>query len=184
MKILEESLCKTTIKLLNREDIMKPAFIIIDVQEDYCKMKGFKDQIADASMYINEVSKYFRDAKLPVIHVQHKEKGKSVVSPVSNKIVQEDTDIYVVKEYGNAFWKTILENILVHDEVDFLVLSGLAASQCVLATYNGALERNFNVVLLQNGLMDHKEESVKFVQQERNLISYPAVRYLIEQFKG
>ena len=103
--------------------------------------------------------------------------------PPRGMIVQEKNDIYVVKEYGNAFWKTILENILVHNGVDFLVISGLAASQCILNTYNGALERDFRVVLLQNGLMDHREDSVRFIEREKNLISYTAVKYMIELYK-
>ena len=162
---------------------MKPAFLIVDVQKEYCELHSFNQQLMEASMYINEVSGYFREAGLPVIFISHKEKGQSQPSPISEQITQKESDIYVVKEYGNAFWKTILENILKHKGVDFLVISGLSASQCVLATYNGALERDFTAVLLQNGLMGDSIESVRMVERERNLISYPAVRYLLEQFK-
>lgn len=162
---------------------MKPAFLIVDVQKDYCEMPGFKEQLPEASMYINEVSGYFREAGLPVIHIQHKEKDRDL-SPVSEEILQEKTDIYVTKTYGNAFWKTDLEEMLKKDGIDFLVISGLAASQCVLSTYNGALERDFTAVLLQNGVLGHTIENVRFVQKEKNIISYPAVKYLLKQFKG
>ncbi len=45
-----------------KRDSMNDTFLIVDVQKEYVENPLFKDQLKSAAMYINEVSKYFRDA--------------------------------------------------------------------------------------------------------------------------
>lgn len=165
---------------------MNVAFLIVDVQKEYIENPIFKDQLKPAAEYINEVSKYFRDANRPVIHIQHSTAGGGDGTEgfkVASEIVQKDTDIYITKDFGNGFWKTSLENILIENDVNYVIISGLSASHCVLSTYNGAFERGFEASLLQHGLIGHSIESVKMVENERNLISYSAVKYILGLLK-
>lgn len=165
---------------------MAIAFLIIDVQNGYVGLPGFKDMIHRASMYINEVSEYFRKANQPVIHIQHKDpsfRKDSSDMDVAPDITQKESDLHLEKTYGNAFWETHLDRILKDLEVDFVICAGLSATHCVLATYNGALERGYKAVMLQNGLLGETVDEVKTVQSERNLISYTAVGYLLKHLK-
>ncbi len=165
---------------------MNLAFLIVDVQKEYVENPIFKDQLKSAAMYINQVSEYFRDAKRPVIHIQHATAGGGFGNEgfkVAEEITQKDTDIYITKDFGNAFWKTDLEERLKAFEVDYVIISGLSASFCVLATLNGALERGFKASLLHHGLLGHSIESVKIIENERNLISYSAVKYILDLLK-
>ncbi len=165
---------------------MNVAFLIVDVQKEYVENPLFKDQLKSAAMYINEVSKYFRDAKRPVIHIQHASAGGGMGTDgfkVASEIDQKDTDIYLTKEFGNGFWKTNLEEKLKALQVDYVIISGLSASYCVLNTYNGALERGFEAALLQHGLLGHSLESVKTVENERNIIGYSTVKYILNLLK-
>ncbi len=162
---------------------MNVAFLIVDVQREYIENPIFKDQLEMAASYINEVSKYFRDAKRPVIHIQHSTAGGGIGTEgfqVAKEIIQEDTDIYITKEYGNGFWKTNLEETLNKFKVDYVIISGLSASSCVLATLNGAHERGFKASLLQHGLLGTSVESVRMIENEKNVISFSAVKYILD----
>lgn len=165
---------------------MSIAFMIIDVQKGYVKEKGFHEMMERASLFINATSALFREKNLPVIHIQHKEPGFDTLNPdfqVSNEINQSETDIYITKEFGNAFWKTNLDEVLKQHQVDFIIMSGLSAGYCVLATYNGANERGYGVSLLQNGLLARNQSEVDFVSSTRSMIGYQAIQYLLNQSK-
>ncbi|MCF7929919.1 MAG: isochorismatase family protein [Acholeplasmataceae bacterium] len=162
---------------------MNVAFLIVDVQKEYVEEPMFKDQLKTAAMYINEVSGYFRNAKRPVIHIQHATAGDGKGTEgfkVADEIIQKDSDIYMTKAYGNGFWKTNLEETLKSFDVDYVIISGLSASSCVLATLNGATERGFKASLLQHGLLGNSLESVKLIENERNLISFSAIKYILD----
>ncbi len=165
---------------------MNLAFLIVDVQKEYAESPIFKDQLKSAAMYINQVSGDFRDAKRPVIHIQHATAGEGIGTlgfQVADEIIQKETDIYITKNYGNAFWKTNLEEKLKEFKVDYVIISGLSASSCVLATFNGAHERGFKASLLQHGLLGNSIESVRMVENEKNLISFSAVKYILDLLK-
>ncbi len=172
--------------IMDRGDRMNVAFLIVDVQKEYVENPLFKDQLKSAALYINAVSKYFRDAKRPVIHIQQASAGGGIGTEgfkVASEIDQKDTDLYVTKDFGNGFWKTELEEKLKELKVNYVIISGLSASHCVLATYNGAQERGFEASLLQHGLLGHSLESVRMVENERNLVSYTAVKYILDLHK-
>jgi len=66
-------------------------------------------------------------------------------------------------------------------KIDFLVLCGNAAEFCVLATYNGAVERGFKAAILQNGVFAASETGLKDLADNRPLISYPVVQYILDK---
>ena len=97
--------------------------------------------------------------------------------------MQNETDNYVIKSYSNAFWKTNLEELLKEKDVDFVICCGLAASQCVHSTYMGAIERDFKVVMLQNGLIDRTIKLENWIYNTHNVISYNSIKYLLDNIK-
>ncbi|WP_325176576.1 cysteine hydrolase family protein [Paenibacillus alkalitolerans] len=84
----------------------------------------------------------------------------------------------MTKEYSNAFWKTELDQILISHGVELVIISGFAAEHCVLFTYNGAKERGFEPILLQQGILSSNNDAIVSTYRERNMISYPAIKYL------
>lgn len=64
--------------------------------------------------------------------------------------------------------------------IDLLILSGYAAEHCVLFTYNGALERGFKAVLLQNGILSSQSDVIPATYRDRSLISYPVIEALVQ----
>ncbi|WP_308639848.1 cysteine hydrolase family protein [Paenibacillus silvisoli] len=159
---------------------MKIAFFIIDMQAIH--LQGVdKKSIDRACEYINHVSGVLRSKDHLIVHIQDVEgmsetnrDGYQTISDIDVK----DRDLIVTKESSNAFWQTELEQLLVQHNVEMIVLSGFAAEQCVLFTYNGAAERGFRPVILQNGILSTHSDVITATYRDRNLISYPVIPFL------
>lgn len=166
---------------------MKAAFLIVDVQKAFFDNEDYNPQLRRASEYINHVGNLFRKYNQVVVHVQHKTAGGGEGNEgfeVSENIIQEDGDLYITKAYGNSFWKTDLETILRDLEVDLVIVSGFAAQNCVLATYNGSIERDFETVILHHGIAGFNFEDSKVMHHERNIASYNIIHYILKQKQG
>ncbi len=138
---------------------MKAALLIIDVQNKYCQnMQHVKPYLDFGTTFINMTSDLFRKKELPVIIIQHKSERDGCVPgnrdfDVIDEIKIAETDIRVIKTRSSGFVGTDLEKILKDNEVDTLVLTGLAAEYCVLRTYMSAEERGYTPLYLQNGVI-------------------------------
>ncbi|MMZ70768.1 Isochorismatase family protein [compost metagenome] len=64
--------------------------------------------------------------------------------------------------------------------VELLIIAGFAAEHCVLFTFNGARERGFKSVILQNGIVSARQDVITSTYRDRNLISYPVVEALVQ----
>lgn len=161
---------------------MSIAFLIIDMQKAFVDNPKSCGSIQDALEYINETSKLFREAKMPVILIQDEEAGEGPESEgyaLMDQLLVEESDYRISKFHSNAFWDTGLEALLKKLEVEFLVISGFAAEYCVLFTYNGAVERNYNVSILQHGIGGFDPMQIKETHHIRPSISYEAVQYIL-----
>lgn len=137
--------------------------------------------VEQACEYINHVSALLRAREHLVVHIQDVE-GIEVGYPHNFELIPEvdvtTGDIVISKKHSNAFWQTELEQTLLEHQVELVIVAGFAAEDCVLFTYNGAIERGFNTVLLQNGILSKYPDVIIATYRDRNLISYPAVEYL------
>lgn len=159
---------------------MKIALLIIDLQHQHVRDVPTSkiDRICE---HINYVSGLLRAAGHPVIHIRDiegmTEETREHYEGIE-QVVVDPGDLIVTKEYSNAFWQTNLEEVLAQQGVKPLILAGYAAEHCVLFTYNGAVERGFSPVLLQNGFTSRHEDTVVAASRDRNLISYPVVEWM------
>lgn len=157
---------------------MNVAFLIIDMQKIYLKdISG----IPNACEHINYISSLLREKNHLVIHIKDIEgitedtKGDYEIIP---EIEQHQSDHTFTKIHSNAFWNTGLEELLKEKIIDLVILSGFAAENCVLFTYNGAKERGFNSVLAQNGILSSHDDVIQQSYRDRHLISYPVIECL------
>ncbi|MNI58336.1 Maleamate amidohydrolase [compost metagenome] len=162
---------------------MKLGYLIIDMQEIHVREHVDKRTLDRACEYINYVSDMLRAKDQLVIHIQDIE-GMQEATKEQYGIIPEvhvaDSDLKVTKEYSNAFWKTELEQLLREQGVELLIIAGFSAEHCVQFTYNGASERGFRPVLLQNGVLSAYSDVITAANRDRNLISYPVIQYLIQ----
>ncbi|SCY88850.1 Nicotinamidase-related amidase [Paenibacillus polysaccharolyticus] len=161
---------------------MKTGLLIVDMQESIVRQKMDQKAIDHACEYINHVANVLRSNDHVVVHIQDVE-GMEGAEPEQYQVISEidvdGEDITITKESSNAFWQTNLEQTLKDLGVELLIVSGFAAEECVLFTYNGAMERGFRPVMLQNGILSTHPEVISSTYRDRNVISYPVVDYLI-----
>lgn len=159
---------------------MKIALIIIDVQKAYIGHRKDEKVYDETFWTINYTADLFRKAKKPVIIVRDIAEGDGAEydNVVDLKVVSTDHDI--LKYYRNSFWKTNLDVLLKDLDVDFVVLCGNAEEFCVSATYNGAIERDFGVALLQNGVFAETEVGTLDMMHNKNLVANNVLKALLE----
>lgn len=160
---------------------MKIGFLVIDLQPVH--LKGVDKQAVErACEYINYVADMLRSKNHVIVHIQDIE-GMDESNKESFRTIPEisvaEHDLIVTKEYSNSFWKTDLEQILKDKGVELLIIAGNAAEHCVLFTYNGAGERGFKPVILQNGILSTYADAITSMCRDRNLVSHTVIQYLI-----
>ena len=160
---------------------MKTAFIIIDMQKTYLEVSVDKKMIESACRYINYSADLMRKNGQLVIHVQDIE-GMDDSNANEYEIIEginiSEGDLNVKKTFSNSFWNTDLEGILKTNGIEFVILCGFAAENCVLFSYNGAAERGFKCVILQHGILSAKDDALMNIYRDRNIISYPVIEYM------
>jgi|WetSurMetagenome_2_1015567.scaffolds.fasta_scaffold810714_1 nicotinamidase-related amidase len=67
-------------------------------------------------------------------------------------LIVEDSDIRIIKTHSSAFIDTELAEKLNSLDVDTIILSGIAAEYCVLATYHGAFHYGFLPIYFAQGV--------------------------------
>ena len=161
---------------------MKIGFLVIDMQNVHLQGVA-KKNIDRACEYINYVSDMVRSNDHVVIHIQDVEGRTESNREIYDTIpeVQVDAaDRILTKEDTNSFWKTELEQILRDQGVELVIIAGNAAEHCVLFTYNGALERGFGAVILQNGILSQFDDVISATYRDRNLVSHPAIKFMLK----
>ncbi|GIP50615.1 hypothetical protein J53TS2_42060 [Paenibacillus sp. J53TS2] len=160
---------------------MKPALLIIDMQQAFLNHPRIQSEVAGACEYINAVADMFREAGRPVVVVQDKDGGEGTPGyEVIPEVKLAESDLRISKAWNNSFWKTDLEQLLREQGTDFVVVCGFAAEHCVTFTFNGAVERGFGAAILQKGILGEHPDSVAAVYRDRSLISYSVIRAILK----
>jgi len=160
----------------------KPAFLIVDMQKNCQESASSQASFSTALWHINTVGDLFRKRSLPVVIIQDLEDGGPGTEGFDcvDELKIDTSDIRIHKLFSNAFWQTELDAILKANDVDFVIIAGFAAEHCVLFSFNGARERGYKAVLLQNGIAGLDEDEVKRIQLLRPVINFRALEYFIK----
>ena len=163
---------------------LKPALVIIDIQNQYLPYMSESDKKLALEM-INASIFLFRQYNLPIIRVYHTDpkwgpKPDTKEFEFPDSIKTEPGDPKIIKNYPNAFKKTDLEKMLKEKEINTLFLCGLSAVGCVLATYQSALDLDYNVFMIKDALISHKSEYTDFVEEIEETISYHTMKIMLE----
>jgi len=166
---------------------VKPALLVIDIQNEYLKYMSEEDK-ESALRLINGAIWLFRQHGHPIIRVYHSDPtygpdpGDENFEFPSSVIIKED-DPMIVKNYPSAFKNTELEELLRKKECNTLFLCGLSAVGCVLATYYGAMERDFDVFMIKNALMSHKAQYTDFVEDVFDTVNWKTLQFMLEHMQ-
>ena len=149
------------------------ALIVIDIQESTTGEISMNPFYKKNSEYlinnINRISEYFKGQNLPVIYVRseitdplinllNSSYAKGSAGAKYDKRLNIVSGLEVVKNRNDAFRNSNLDNILTGGKINELYIVGLDASECVNTTVEAALNRNYKVKLIEEGILSKSTE--------------------------
>ena len=138
---------------------MTTALLLVDIQYDY--FPGGKMELegsAQAGYQAGKILDYFRQKKLPRIHVQHVSAypgapffvaGTPGVE-IHESVKPVDGEAVFQKHFPNSFRDTPLLDHLKTNDIDSLVISGMMTNMCVDATVRAAFDYGFKSTVLSD----------------------------------
>jgi nicotinamidase-related amidase len=167
-----------------QKDHMKPALLVIDIQNAYLEMIPERDK--EIAFYmINAYIDLFRSHGYPVIRIYHlsKEHGpeqgtEAFEFPESVQILPDDPK--VVKTYPDGFNKTELDQVIKDSGSNTLFLTGLSAVGCVLATWIGAQNHDYEAFLVKDAIMSHNSDYTDHVEDMFQAVGYDVIKLILE----
>jgi nicotinamidase-related amidase len=135
---------------------MTTALLIIDVQNDLCSGQYAAFEAKRVIDRINQVISAARQAKAPVIVIQHEEPGgpmtyASDAWKLDPDLHAKPDDSYVRKTTPDSFHSTDLLAVLQAKNISKLVICGLQSEFCVDTTTRRALTLGYPVTLVADG---------------------------------
>lgn len=134
---------------------MTTALLMIDVQHALCsgEYKAFESERVIER--INTVSRKMREARAPVVVIQHEAPGGPLEHETKGwnlaaGLDVQPTDIYIRKKATDSFHNTELQAILQSHGVKKLVICGLQSEFCVDTTTRRALALGYPVTLVSD----------------------------------
>jgi len=138
---------------------MSVGLLIVDIQNDYFPGGKWElDGSEKAGNVAGNLLTFFREHKMPVVHIQHVAKADSpffvpgtpgveirpVVKPLPNETL-------IQKNFPNAFRETKLLDHLRSQGIDQLVITGMMTHMCVDAAARAATDFGFQCRIAQDG---------------------------------
>ena len=162
----------------------KAALLIVDVQV------GVVRDAWEASRIIENIATSVEKARkqgVPVIWVQHSDEeliSGSDYWQIPAELSPGENDIRIYKQYNSAFESTVLEEKLAQLGVSHIALAGAATNWCIRATAYAALERGYDLTLiedahttgtieLENGTKIEAENIIDELNIVMKWVSYP-----------
>jgi nicotinamidase-related amidase len=126
------------------------ALVVVDVQAGVVASAWEADRVVGN---IARAVERARAAGVPVVWVQHQDDELVPHTPPWQwvpELVPADGEARVQKEYNSSFEKTSLDDELGRLGVSHVALAGAATNWCIRATAYAALERGYDVTLLED----------------------------------
>jgi nicotinamidase-related amidase len=138
---------------------MTEALILIDLQNDY--FPGGRMELEgsiEAGHKAGKILAYFRENRLPLIHVQHissrpgatfLEAGTPGIE-IHESVKPAEGELIVRKHFPNSFRNTSLLEHLRAKNIDSLIITGMMTNMCVDATVRAAFDYEFKSIVLSD----------------------------------
>ena len=136
--------------MINKAERGNSALIVIDVQVNVVAEAFERDQkIANMVDAVNKA----RAASIPVIWVRHSEESLPLHSDgwqIVPELVPAAGEEIIEKTYRSTFEATNLEEVLASRKIGHLFVCGAESNNCVRHTSMAALERGYDVTLIED----------------------------------
>lgn len=152
------------------------AHVIIDVQQDFTSEKTYPKEAVEAALArINALTAKAHGQGMPVINVRHVFEGPYVNFLVrlmsggrggarssglgTDPRLQLEPTVEFVKHRGDAFSNPAFGQWLDERRIGKLVIVGLDGNACVKSTADGALNRGYQVEIIEPAVLSHSAPS-------------------------
>jgi nicotinamidase-related amidase len=166
---------------------LKPVLLVIDAQNGWLELsEGLKQSVNEHVANMRRAISIFRRAGAPIIFTYHSFEEKGIVAGTKEFELFEGIEVKaddgkVVKIHQNAFNNTELERMVQERQCDSVIIVGLSALHCVLATYFGAYDRNINPYLVRDAVAGRDQEAVQIIEKICDTLSLRAIAQILEQ---
>ena len=164
--------------------VMKPALLVVDVQNQFLPMMSQEDQAMALEM-MNWSIWVFRQHDLPVIRVYHASEkwGPKPDTPgfeFPDTIKIKDSDPKIIKTYPSAFNKTELNKLLQEKGINTLFICGLSSVGCVLATYFDAFNYDYEAFLIKDAMLGPDAAQTNQIESIFNALDLNTADYMFK----
>ena len=166
---------------------MKPALLIIDLQQEFFTEGLLADHKKTLTNSVNELVDNAQEKNIPVIWIRQEYKADLSDAPLYNRknnkpitientegaqflpeLHHKETDHEIIKKRYSAFFNTNLEDLLKKLNINTLIITGINTMTCVRTTAIDAYQRDFEVILALDGVgaydVEQHENSIKYLQ--------------------
>jgi nicotinamidase/pyrazinamidase len=163
-------------KRIIQQETKKPAVLVIDIQEGITGPSSTSDVFVVHSeeliRVVNRIIDSSARSSIPVIYVKNE-----ITNPLINILnssmakgstgAELDSRLRIVSEYiinkdkSDAFSNSLLDSILIRNEINKLVFTGLDLALCVNSTILAAANRNYDICLISDALTSQYPDSLK-----------------------
>ena len=134
---------------------------------------------------INALIGLFRAHGHPIIRVYHQDSQQgpepgteAFAFPESIQIQESDTQI--IKHFPSAFKQTELNDLLQKEGCNTLFLCGLSSVGCVMATYWGALDMEYDVFMIKDAVLSHSAQLTDYAEAITEAVNPSLVQFMLE----
>jgi nicotinamidase/pyrazinamidase len=168
-------------KPIIQKEEKKQALLVIDIQEgitgksstDDFFTKNSEKLISAVNLVIDSVAAH----KIPVIYIRN-EISDPLINMLNNSLAKGspgaalDARLKVVSDYilskdvGDAFSNPLLDSILIKNDINRLLFTGLDLGQCVKNTILAAKNRNYDICLISDAVISNPDSIKESLLEE------------------
>ncbi len=130
----------TTFQFPDGDAILKGA---LKIQDALVRLKKRARELGIPVLYVNDNFGDWRSEKEVLMGRCLEAKGAQFVRP----LLPDSEDYFVLKPMHSAFFMTPLEVLLLHLDVETLILTGLTSNSCISVTAHDANMRGFDIYI-------------------------------------
>ena len=180
-------MCNTLFGQEKGKKELKPALLVIDVQNAFVPMMDQSDKDRAFQM-INGAIWVFENSKLPIIRVYHQDDKWGPATDSEgfkfDPAIKFSAEYpMVVKHYGDGFNKTDLDKILKEKGINTVFLCGLSATGCVLATFIGATNHDYKAFMVKDALLSPNAAQTNVIEEIMNTVDLETMMFMFEYLK-
>ncbi len=162
----------------------KKALVLVDIQRKFSEStEGLKETTRPMIPIVNGAIEAFREMGDPIVYVKFVGMEHEGSEPIENGddftdglLRPREKDIVVYKGEMNSFKDSDLADVLSRTGAKDVIIAGMVAHYCVIATYYAAFDHGFTPYILKGGISSTRQDAIDAVENITKTISVEGIR--------